>query len=235
MSTVGLQEVKIAEIFSQGSTVHLRISFGGLERMVPVMCLGVLEPDNILIVRWSDDAAARLNLPRIGQELACYVMIDGVLFIVQGNVIEVGEGQLPEIHCQLIGKCAANPLRRHQRYEVQGELTIGLLGQEPVFTATQPAPMDLSLGGLGADIPEQDWQVGQEVSFECKFWVDLDNRAAVEHPALVMEGRGIIRNIRADELGGLSIIGMEFANMSAMQMSALQMWIAAHVAFLREA
>jgi hypothetical protein len=226
---------RIGEIFRAGSAIHLRIRFGGLERMVPVTCQGVLEADNLLIVQWSADAAARANPPRPNQEVQCYALANGVLYAVKGYVIQVGEGKLPEIQCEVEPNCTAKPLRRHQRFQVQGLVLLGDAIGEEELDAGQPYPLDISLGGFGMELPTAELQPGQELPFALKLWVDDDGRAAVEHPVLELSGQAVVRNLRVDEAGGTMTIGLEFSRLAALQMASLQMWIAAHVSFLREA
>ena len=226
---------KTVEVFSPGTSVHLRIRFGGLERMVPVTCTGVLQAENLLVVRWSEDAAAHANPPRLDQELQCYTLVNGVLYVAAGKVASLGDGRLPEIQCQMQAMCTAKPLRKHQRYQVQGQVLLGELGAENAYETSQPFPMDLSLGGFGIEIPEMQLQVDEELPFAMKLWVDDDGRAAVEHPVLELSGHAVVRNVRKDELGGTIILGLEFSRLPALQMASLQMWIAAHVSFLREA
>jgi hypothetical protein len=235
VNNVEVAGAKTGEVFSAGSAVHLRIRFGGLERMVPVTCRGLLEPDNLLVVRWSEDAAARANPPRPNQELQFYTLVNGVLYVVQGRVATVGDGTLPEIQCHVDPTCLVKPLRRHQRYQVQGQVLLGEADVGEEFDASQPLPMDLSLGGFGVELPAAEFEVSQELPFALKLWVDDDGRAAVEHPVLELSGHAVIRNLREDELGGTLILGLEFTRLAALQMASLQMWIAAHVSFLREA
>jgi len=235
VNNVEVAGAKTGEVFSAGSAVHLRIRFGGLERMVPVTCQGMLEPDGLLVVCWSADAAARANPPRPNQELQFYTLVNGVLYVVHGTVATVGEGPLPEIQCQVEPTCLAKPLRRHQRFQVQGLVLLGAANASEEFDASQPYPMDLSLGGFGVELPAAALEVGQELPFAMKLWVDDDGRAAVEHPVLELSGQAVIRNLREDELGGTMILGLEFTRLAALQMASLQMWIAAHVSFLREA
>ena len=121
------------------------------------------------------------------------------------------------------------------RYQVQGQLLLGEPGADNAYEANQPFPMDLSLGGFGFEIPETELQVDEELPFAVKLWVDDDGRPAMEHPVLELHGQALVRNVRKDELGGTVILGLEFSRMPALQMASLQMWIAAHVSFLREA
>lgn len=235
VNSVEATGTRTGEVFRAGSAVHLRIRFGGLERMVPVTCQGVLAPDNLLVVQWSADAAARANLPRPNQELQCYALSNGVLYVVQGRVVQLGEGKLPEIQCQVEPLCMAKPLRRHQRFVVQGLVLLGDEAGEDELDGGEPYPLDISLGGFGLELPAVDIKVGQELPFALKLWVDDDGRAAVEHPVLELRGQAVVRNLRLDELGGTMILGLEFSRLADLQMASLQMWIAAHVSFLREA
>lgn len=223
------------EVFRAGSAIHLRIRFGGLERMVPVTCQGVVADDNLLVVQWSADAATHANPPRLNQELQCYTMASGVLYVAAGQVVKLGEGALPEIQCRLQPVCTAKPLRKHQRFQVQGQVLLGNEIGEEELNAGQPYPLDISLGGFGVELPAAELHVGEELPFALKLWVDDDGRAAVEHPVLELSGHAFVRNLRQDELGGTMILGMEFSRLAALQMASLQMWIAAHVSFLREA
>lgn len=224
-----------AEVFSPGIAVHLRVRFGGLERMVPATCQGVGPADDELVLVWSEEAAAQANPPRKGQELQCYTLVDGVLYMVDAQVTGLTDDSPPRINCAVSSTCHATPLRRHQRFQVQGELSIGEPDDENYYCHNQPQPMDLSLGGFGSELPAGDWQVGDEAICHLKVWVDIHGRAAVEHPVLQLNGRAAIRNVRPDENGGMVFVGLEFVGLPELQAASLHLWLVAHASFMRSA
>ncbi len=224
-----------AEVFSAGIPVHLRVRFGGLERMVPATCQGIGTAGDELVLVWTEEAAAQANPPRKGQELQCYTLVEGVLYVVDAQVTGLSDDTPPRINCAVPATCHATPLRRHQRYQVQGELSIGEPEDENYYCHNQPQPMDLSLGGFGSELPAGDWQVGDEASFHLKVWVDINGRAAVEHPVLQLNGRAAIRNIRPDENGGMVFVGLEYVGLPELQQASLHLWLSAHSSFMRSA
>ena len=108
-----------AEVFSAGNPVHLRVRFGGLERMVPATCQGLGGATDELVLVWTEEAAAQANPPRKGQELQCYTLVDGVLYVVDAQVTGLSDDSPPRISCAVPATCHATPLRRHQRSEIR--------------------------------------------------------------------------------------------------------------------
>lgn len=222
-------------MFSAGIPVHLRVRFGGLERMVPATSHGTSSAAGELVLEWSKEAAAQANPPRKGQALECYTLHDGVLYVVDAEVTEVTADSPPLINCAVNPLCRATPLRRHQRYQVQGELSVGEPGDENYYCHNQPQPMDLSLGGFGTELPSGDWEPGNEALFHLKAWVDINGRAAVEHPVLQLNGRAAIRNVRPEPESDMVFVGLEFVDMAELQVASLHLWLSAHASFMRSA
>jgi hypothetical protein len=226
---------RTVEVFSTGMPVHLRGRIGGAERMVPVTCVAVSPQGDELMLQWSEEASAQSEMPERGLPVQVYTVASGILFATSGEILEINKGDTPLIRCETKDLCVAIPMRRHTRYQVRGQVHLGDVGQPESYRQEQPNAMDISQGVFGLVVPDRGWAAGQEVGFRLRVWVDRGGEPLTAYPVLELGGRATIRNLRHTGREGEVLIGLQFSSLLEIQEQALQLWLAAHVSFLREA
>jgi hypothetical protein len=226
---------RTAEVFSTGMPVHLRGNMGGAERMVPVTCVGVSPQGEELMLQWSEEASAQSAPPARGLPIQVYTVASGVLYVTSGEVSEITEGKVPLIRCETKDLCVAIPMRKYTRYQVRGQVRLGDVDQPHAYRQQEPESMDISEGGFGLPVPDRGWATGQEVGFHLRVWVARGGEPLTAYPILELGGRAFIRNVRPTGNEGEVFVGLQFSSLLEIQEQALQLWLAAHVSFLREA
>ena len=235
MGSAPPNSAKTAEVFSTGMPVHLRGSMGGAERMVPVTCVGVGPQGEELMLQWTEEASTQSQPPVQGLPIQVYTVASGVLYVTSGEVAEISQGSTPLIRCETKELCVAIPMRKHTRYRVRGQVRLGDVGQPNTYRQQDPETMDISEGGFGLPVPDRGWAAGQEVGFHLRVWVDRGGEPLTAYPVLELGGRAAVRSVRPTGHEDEVFVGLQFTSLLEIQEQALQLWLAAHVSFLREA
>lgn len=222
------------DVYTPGRTIHLRAYLGDAERILPVICQGVQDPDHSLIVQWTEEAAAASRPPEVGQEVQFYAMRAGVLHVAKGQITSMAEGRLPRIRSRASASCIAVPLRNYPRYRVMGQLRLGEADDPQAYRQPQPLPMNLSQGGLGTAVADRDWQPGAVVDFHLRAWVARGDEPQPEFPPLEISGCAEIRKVLPGETAEAVELGLRFCDLTAEQDRSIELWLAANAAQLRE-
>ena len=218
--------------FEAGNLIYLSFKCGLSDTSVPATCVGVQPESSIVVVHWHDTSSSAALEP--GLELTCQTIKHGVLYILHGQLAEIAPGRSPRLKLRVEPSCVALPLRRYQRYKVQGRLRLGPEDGAQTYAQNAYHAMNISLRGFGIELPSGTWQVAGEVPFALGLLVERNGTAMTSLPGLEIEGRAVVRKQLEAADGATVYLGLEFTELAESQQSALQFWLTAHQTYLRE-
>lgn len=201
------------------------MSVGAIDRMVPVVCHGVLLPQLELVVQWTEAAIAQSSPPEFEQVIHVYGVAGGVMHVVKASTISVATGRLPRIRLTVEHSCLAIPLRKNERWKVYGQVRLGAYGSPDLLRQNSPHQMDLSLGGFGFQALETELQVGHNIEFNLQLWQTQDSELGIHRPELEIDGHTIIRCIQPADQAGQVWLGLEFSGLPDDMREALATWL----------
>jgi len=223
-----------ADVFRAGYPAYLRLRTKEGEQMVLVYCQGVYAPTSMLRVQWSKEADAMGKPPKVDTDVICHVLYKGALYAASGRVVECSEGPLPLIELKVESTCAGVGLRSYQRYRVLGCLRIN----DPIenLQATQKSfeVMNLSRGGLGTTLPDNNWVIGKALEFSVKILAERDGAPVIEAPSLEFSGAMTVRRRGQPDQNGNLYMGFEFNELSDQHATVIESWLATCSVYLRE-
>jgi hypothetical protein len=229
----GMTAAKTAAAFTSGLPIFIRFKLGSLDRLIPALCQGVVQPGNILIAQWTEDSARIHNAPEDGMDVQCQLLNFGVLYLVKGRINGTASGRLPRVRIDVSETCVGVKLRAQQRYAIRGKLEILEPGGAVYYAHNNYQKMNLSLGGFGSRLPEAALPKQKFTKFRVEALVERDSQPDLDHPALIFEGEAELRHTDPSSQEGLVYAGFSFTKMDDVNLGTLQFWLATHGQILR--
>ncbi len=213
--------------------MFLRFKLGSLDRIIPVICQGITQPGNLLVVQWTEDSAQFSQVPPEAMAVQCQILYNGELFLATGEFAGNSSGRLPRVRIRISENCVGIKLRRQQRYAVRGKLEILESCGAVIFAHNTYQKMNIALGGFGIRVPELVAATLKYTGFRFEALVEREAQPDESYPALVIEGEAELRHCAPSSQEGMIYAGFRFSRLSDIATGTLQFWLAAHGQVLR--
>lgn len=215
-----------SEIFVAGRITYLRFAQFKVERMVIVESLGVTNPGSCLTLQWVHPNRDTPSPPASELAVQVHCLFEGVLHIVVGVIEDVSVGPKPRIRVRVDPGCLAVMLRKHPRYPVVGQARIGQEGYLKSCGRITPQEMDISMGGFGLTITDNNYGKGDELDFSLELLCGETQSPIMGWASHFVEGRAVIRRVDPIVPGRKVHLGQEFLHLSEKDRQILAHWLA---------
>lgn len=226
------------DIFQLEGQYYVRLLIDGEEKILPASLTEVSESSETeehfsLLLEVDQEHDTPIQGVVQGDKVTLYMLKSGVLYVTQCSLSEVSSDTTLRFEAKVPQQCVGVELRNSQRYAVQSSVRLFQIFSPGGYCQLFPIPLNISLGGFGLEMAEGALVKGKPVTFQFKVYIDTDNEADRDYPALEISGEAKVMTTHKPNVHSPTYFGFAFTKLDPISLESLANWIQTHKRFLR--